>query len=34
MSCGARLPVYALFTAAFFPNNRALVVLSCTRWGC
>ena len=28
MSCGARLPVYALFTAAFFPNNRALVVLS------
>lgn len=28
MSCGARLPVYALFTAAFFPKNRALVVLS------
>ena len=28
MSCGARLPVYALFTAAFFPDHRALVVLS------
>ena len=28
MSCGARLPVYALFTAAFFPKNRTLVVLS------
>ena len=28
MSCGARLPVYALFTAAFFPGNKAVVVLS------
>ena len=28
MSCGARLPVYALFTAAFFPGHKALVVLS------
>lgn len=28
MSCGARLPVYALFTAAFFPSHRALVVFS------
>ncbi len=28
MSCGARLPVYGLFTAAFFPGNKALVVLS------
>ena len=28
MSCGARLPIYALFTAAFFPKNRALIVLS------
>ena len=28
MSCGARLPVYALFTAAFFPKHRALVVFS------
>lgn len=28
MSCGARLPVYGLFTAAFFPGNKALVVMS------
>jgi len=28
MSCGAKLPVYALFTAAFFPGNRGLCVLS------
>lgn len=28
MSCGARLPVYALFGAAFFPRNGGLVVLS------
>jgi ferrous iron transport protein B len=26
MSCGARLPVYALFAAAFFPNNGQNVV--------
>ncbi len=28
MSCGARLPVYGLFAAAFFEKNRGLVVLS------
>ena len=28
MSCGARLPVYGLFTAAFFPANKAVIVLS------
>lgn len=28
MSCGARLPVYALFTASFFPNNAGLIILS------
>jgi len=28
MSCGARLPVYALFAAAFFPNAAGLVVFS------
>ena len=28
MSCGARLPVYALFTAAFFAQNQAWVVYS------
>jgi small GTP-binding protein len=28
MSCGARLPVYALFGAAFFPRNGGLIVLS------
>lgn len=28
MSCGARLPVYALFTAAFFPDNKAVVMFS------
>ncbi len=28
MSCGARLPVYALFTAAFFSRTAGLVVLS------
>ncbi len=27
MSCGAKLPVYALFAAAFFPASRAGVVL-------
>jgi len=27
MSCSAKLPIYALFTAAFFPNNSALVML-------
>ncbi|AEA33823.1 ferrous iron transport protein B [Hippea maritima] len=28
MSCGARLPIYALFTAVFFSTHRATVVLS------
>jgi len=28
MSCGARLPVYGLFTAAFFAKNKGLVVFS------
>lgn len=28
MSCGARLPVYGLFTAAFFARNQSLVVYS------
>lgn len=28
MSCGARLPVYALFAAAFFANNQGVVVFS------
>jgi ferrous iron transport protein B len=28
MSCGARLPVYALFAAAFFPDGAGLVVFS------
>ncbi|WHH58719.1 ferrous iron transport protein B [Petroclostridium sp. X23] len=28
MSCGARLPVYALFTAAFFAKNQSLVIYS------
>ncbi len=26
ISCSARLPIYALFTAAFFPNNSGLVL--------
>lgn len=28
MSCGARLPVYLLFVGAFFPNHKALVMMS------
>ncbi|RMW47548.1 ferrous iron transport protein B [Lactiplantibacillus pentosus] len=28
MSCSARLPIYSLFVAAFFPSNQALIVLS------
>lgn len=27
MSCTAKLPIYAFFTAAFFPNHRALVMI-------
>lgn len=33
MSCGARLPVYALFAAVFFPNNGSLVVYSLYLFG-
>ncbi len=28
MSCGAKLPIYALFAGAFFANNQSLVVFS------
>ncbi len=28
MSCGARLPVYALFAAAFFPKNGQIIVFT------
>ncbi len=28
MSCSAKLPIYALFTAAFFPNHTPLVMIS------
>lgn len=28
MSCSAKLPIYALFTAAFFKENQVLVILS------
>ena len=28
MSCSAKLPIYALFTAAFFPNHKPLVMIS------
>jgi len=28
MSCGARLPIYALYTSAFFSNNQTMVVFS------
>ena len=27
MSCSAKIPIYALFTAAFFQNNQALVMI-------
>lgn len=27
MSCSAKLPIYAMFTAAFFPDNAALVMV-------
>lgn len=27
MSCSAKIPIYAVFTAAFFPNNGALVMI-------
>lgn len=28
MSCSAKLPIYAMFTAAFFPKHRALVMIT------
>lgn len=28
MSCSAKLPIYALFTAAFFPSHQVLVMIS------
>ena len=28
MSCSAKMPIYAVFTAAFFPNHGALVMLA------
>lgn len=28
MSCGAKMPVYAIFTAALFPNNAGIVTFS------
>ena len=28
MSCSAKLPIYGMFTMAFFPENRALVMIS------
>lgn len=33
MSCGARLTVYALFTAAFFPENGSLIVFALYLFG-
>ncbi|MEG2004193.1 MAG: ferrous iron transport protein B, partial [Clostridia bacterium] len=27
MSCSAKIPIYAVFASAFFPNNKALVIL-------
>ena len=28
MTCGAKLPIYALFVSIFFPNNAAIVTTS------
>jgi ferrous iron transport protein B len=33
MSCSAKLPIYALFSAAFFPNHAALVMIVLYLWG-
>ena len=33
MSCSARMPVYALFSTAFFPRNAAVVVFFLYLWG-
>ena len=35
MSCGARLPVYALFAAAFFAKNQSVIIFySLCSWNC
>ena len=28
MSCSAKIPIYAVFATAFFPNHKALVMIS------
>jgi ferrous iron transport protein B len=33
MSCGARLPVYVLFTEIFFPNNTSWIIMSLYLFG-
>lgn len=33
MSCSAKLPIYGVFTMAFFPNHRALVMISLYLFG-
>ncbi len=33
MSCSAKLPIYALFVAAFFPGKKALVMTGLYFWG-
>ena len=33
MSCSAKLPIYALFSAAFFPKYAALVMIGLYLWG-
>ncbi len=33
ISCGARLPIYLLFTGIFFPNNASLVIMALYSFG-
>lgn len=33
VSCSAKLPIYAVFAAAFFPGHAALVMLALYAWG-
>ena len=33
MSCGAKLPIYAFFTAAFFPKHQPLIMISLYLFG-
>ena len=33
MSCSAKVPIYAFFTAAFFPRNGALVMIGLYLFG-